>query len=218
MPSSQRPWFLLATATPLLAAATVPVFNGQHSGHPGPMRRVLRSFLGRMDSITMTEAPLTVRQAQAADLPSLARYGFALGRLHAGFDAERFTTPPDGENAYAAFFQAEMQRPEVAVLIAELGPQPVGYAFVRMEPMSLVDLRTAGAWLHDIYVDPQARRGGIGHLLLEAAKEAALRLGSSSLMLSASPHNAKARALFERAGLRPTMIEMRIELDPSPTC
>ena len=91
-----------------------------------------------------------------------------------------------------------------------------GYAFVRMEPRSLVEIRRAAAWLHDIYVDPEARRGGIGRLLLEAAKEAALRLGSSSLMLSASPHNAKAQALFQRAGLRPTMIEMRLELEQEP--
>jgi RimJ/RimL family protein N-acetyltransferase len=40
----------------------------------------------------------------------------------------------------------------------------------------------------------------------------ALALGSSSLMLSASSQNAPARHLFERAGLRPTMVEMRIEL------
>nr|WP_286194473.1 GNAT family N-acetyltransferase [Synechococcus sp. CCY 0621] len=98
------------------------------------------------------------------------------------------------------------------MLIAQAGSQPVGYAFVRMEPMSLVELRGAGAWLHDIYVDPQARSGGIGRRLLEAAKEVALALGSTSLMLSASTHNAAARQLFERSGLRPTMVEMRIEL------
>ena len=78
--------------------------------------------------------------------------------------------------------------------------------------MSLVELRGAGAWLHDIYVDSQARSGGIGRRLLEAAKEAALALGSGSLMLSASSQNVAARQLFERAGLRPTMVEMRIEL------
>jgi GNAT superfamily N-acetyltransferase len=160
----------------------------------------------------VNEPPLTVRRATDTDLPLLARYGFALARLHVGFDAERFAVPPGGEAAYAAFFQAELQRPEVVLLIAEVGPQPVGYAFVRLEPMSLVEIRGAGAWLHDIYVDPEARSGGIGRRLLEAAKEAALALGSSSLMLSASSQNAAARQLFERAGLRPTMVEMRIEL------
>nr|WP_286195688.1 GNAT family N-acetyltransferase [Synechococcus sp. CCAP 1479/9] len=132
--------------------------------------------------------------------------------MHVGFDGDRFAAPPGGEGAYAAFFREELQRPEVVLLIAEAGPQPVGYAFVRMEPMSLVDIRGAGAWLHDIYVDPQARSGGIGRRLLEAAKQAALDLGSSSLMLSASSQNLAARHLFERAGLRPTMVEMRIEL------
>lgn len=142
----------------------------------------------------MNEPPLTVRRATDADLTVLACFGFALGQLHVGFDGERFAVPPGGESAYAAFFREELQRPEVVLLIAEAGPQAVGYAFVRMEPMSLVELRRAGAWL------------------LEAAKEAALAMGSSSLMLSAASQNAAARKLFERAGLRPTMVEMRIEL------
>jgi GNAT superfamily N-acetyltransferase len=159
------------------------------------------------------EPLLTVRRATATDVPVLARYGVALARLHVGFDADRFAVPPGGEGAYAAFFQAELQRPEVVLLIAEAGTQPVGYAFVRMEPMSLVELRGAGAWLHDIYVDPEARSGGIGRRLLAAAKEAAIALGSGSLMLSASSQNAAARHLFEGAGLRPTMVEMRIELE-----
>jgi hypothetical protein len=93
-----------------------------------------------------------------------------------------FAVPPGGEGAYAEFFRAELQRPDVALPIAEAGPQPVGYAFVRMESMSLVEIRRAGAWLHDIDVDP-----------------AALALGSSSLMLSASSQNDSARQLFKRA-------------------
>jgi GNAT superfamily N-acetyltransferase len=161
----------------------------------------------------VNEPLLTVRRATATDVPVLARYGVALARLHVGFDGERFAVPPGGEGAYAAFFQAELQRPEVVLLIAEVGTRPVGYAFVRMEPMSLVELRSAGAWLHDLYVDPEARSGGIGRRLLAAAKEAAIALGSGSLMLSASSRNAAARQLFERAGLRPTMVEMRIELE-----
>jgi ribosomal protein S18 acetylase RimI-like enzyme len=67
--------------------------------------------------------------------------------------------------------------------------------------------------VHDLDVDPGARSGEIGRRLLEAAKEAALALGSGSLMLSASSRNAAARHLFERAGLRTIMVEMRIELE-----
>jgi hypothetical protein len=44
MPSPQRAWSLLATVALLLATATVLVFNTQHSGHPGKVRRELRKF------------------------------------------------------------------------------------------------------------------------------------------------------------------------------
>ena len=46
---------------------------------------------------------------------------------------------------------------------------------------------------------------------MAAAIESARRLGSSSLMLGVSPGNAQARGLYERLGLRETMVEMRLD-------
>lgn len=70
----------------------------------------------------MNEPPPTVRRATVADLTVLARFGFALGQLHVGFDGEGFAVPPGGESAHAAFFQAELQSPDVVLLIAEACP------------------------------------------------------------------------------------------------
>ena len=67
------------------------------------------------------------------------------------------------------------------------------------------------SWLHDVYVDPAFRGRGVGHQLVAAAIESARRLGSSSLMLGVSPGNAQARGLYERLGLRETMVEMRLD-------
>jgi GNAT superfamily N-acetyltransferase len=105
-----------------------------------------------------------------------------------------------------------MARADAALLVAELGAAPVGYAFVRMEEESIEDLRGVSAWLHDIYVAPEARGHGVGKKLVEAAIDAARSLGSNNLMLSVSPSNGPGRRLFERMGLRTTMIEMRLEL------
>ncbi|MEB3317730.1 MAG: hypothetical protein VKO39_06280 [Cyanobacteriota bacterium] len=44
MTRPQRTMSLLATAALLLTAATVLVFNNQHSGHPVKVRRELRKF------------------------------------------------------------------------------------------------------------------------------------------------------------------------------
>jgi GNAT superfamily N-acetyltransferase len=98
------------------------------------------------------------------------------------------------------------------LLVAEISAAPVGYAFVRLEAASLEELRGRGAWLHDIYVAPEMRARGIGGRLIEAAFDAARSLGSTSLTLGVSPRNASARALFDRMGFRPTMVEMRAEL------
>jgi len=84
----------------------------------------------------------------------------------------------------------------------------------------LMEGSTAGALNPEIvrrgFQDPLVGAGCRGHWRPAAGKpghpQPRLALGSSRLMLSASPHDAAARQLFKRAGLRPTMVEMRIEL------
>jgi ribosomal protein S18 acetylase RimI-like enzyme len=154
----------------------------------------------------MTNISVQIRRAEARDLPTLAKFGLALGRLHASFDEQRFVVPD--ESTFRQFFEGELARAEAAILFAEINGAPAGYAFVRLEPASIEALLDPAAWLHDIYVAPEARARGVGRRLVGAAFDAARTLGSNRLMLSVSPHNADGRALFERLGFRPTMIEM----------
>src|SRR5262245_38562875 len=159
----------------------------------------------------MATESISVRRARRSDLPFLTKFARALADMHVAIDAQRFTAPD--ASAFYQFFESELERPDVLILIADIGAMPVGYAFVRIEPGNLVlELRETGAYLHDIFVTPEARTRGLGRMLLEAAFAAARELGSASLMLGVSPQNAAARALFERAGFRPTMVEMRVEL------
>lgn len=120
--------------------------------------------------------------------------------------------PEEGDARFLRFFEAELAREDVVLLIAEIAAASVGYAFVRTEAASLEDLRGMGAFLHDIYVAPDVHTRGVGRRLVEAAFDAARGLGSTSLMLGVSPRNARARALFDRMGFRATMVEMRAEL------
>jgi len=160
----------------------------------------------------MSNARLRIRKADAFDLPDLGRLSAELARLHSSFDADRFAVQELTEQVFTAFFSEQLARPDVQVLVAEQDGAAVGYAFVRMEPASLEDLRGAGAWLHDLYVDPAARGNAIGRQLVQAAIDAASSLGSDSLTLSVSPQNKPAQRLFEKMGLRATMVEMRLDL------
>ena len=159
----------------------------------------------------MTDLSIQIRPAEVRDLPILAKFGLALAHLHASFDDQRFVIPEGDEATFLRFFEGELAREASVLLIAEIDQAPAGYAFVRVEPPSIEELRDTAACLHDIYVDPQSRGLGAGRRLVEAAFEAARQLGSKTLMLGVSPHNASGRALFDRMGFRPTMIEMTAE-------
>lgn len=161
----------------------------------------------------MEGGTIRIRRAREADVSTIAHFLMVLARSHVGFDAHRFVLPEDGEAAFVEFIRAQLDRADAVMLVAEDDSGVAGYVFVRMEPESIEDLRGSTAYLHDIYVDPKMRRAGVGRQLVEAAKESARTLGSRSLMLGVSPHNDEARRLFEGAGLRPTMVEMRVELD-----
>jgi ribosomal protein S18 acetylase RimI-like enzyme len=154
---------------------------------------------------------IQVRRAEDSDVQALADFALALAHVHKKIDARRFVVPEI--NAFLEFFESELARAETVLLIAEDRKIPVGYAFVRMEAASIEALSEPSAWLHDLYVDPQFRNQGVGRQLISKAIEAARRLGSRSLMLGVSPANASAIRLYERLGLRATMIEMRLDLE-----
>ena len=160
----------------------------------------------------MSTSRIQIRNADILDLPVLSRFGAELARLHSSFDVKRFAVRELTETAFGVFFAEQPGRQDAVLFVAEQDGATVGYAFVRMGAASLEELRSSGAWLHDLYVDPAVRGKSIGRQLLEAAINAARGLGSSSLMLSVSTRNKRAHRLFEEVGLRDTMTEMRMEL------
>jgi ribosomal protein S18 acetylase RimI-like enzyme len=59
------------------------------------------------------------------------------------------------------------------------------------------------AWiLNDLYVDEEARKQGIGEMLLQKAKEYATETGAKSVSLSTAPDNYSAQRLYEKNGYK----------------
>jgi len=154
-----------------------------------------------------------IRPARAEDEAAIGRLGAMLVEEHNGFDPKRFIAPlPQLRERYGQFLVSQIDRPEMVLLVAEVGGSVVGYAFGGMEGSDYMALRGPAGVLHDLVVDPRHRQQGIGTALLEAALDALGRLGAPRVVLFTAEKNHAAQAMFDRAGFRRTMIEMTREL------
>lgn len=157
--------------------------------------------------------PLAIRPATATDLPALGRLGALLVRVHHDFDPLRFIpATAETEAGYSWYLGTQLERPDVAVLVAEQDGQVIGYAYAGLEGRDYMALRGPAGALYDIVVDPSCRHSGVGRSLLGAAMDFLKSRGAPRVVLSTASNNAEAQRLFERAGFRHTMIEMTAEL------
>lgn len=81
-------------------------------------------------------------------------------------------------------------------LLAEVDGHIVGLAhyIFRPDTWEMEDF----CYLEDLYVDPKARKVGIGRALIKAVEEIAVAKGSKRLYWTTAPDNSVARSLYEK--------------------
>jgi ribosomal protein S18 acetylase RimI-like enzyme len=155
---------------------------------------------------------LTVRPAKPDDASTLGRLGALLVKLHHDLDSDRFIAPgPQTERGYGRFLASQLDQEDAIVLVAEERGVIVGYVYAGLEGHDWMALRGPAGVIHDIVVDPEHRRAGVGRQLLEHALEALAARGAPRVVLSTAAQNQVAQRLFASAGFRPTMMEMTRE-------
>jgi GNAT superfamily N-acetyltransferase len=83
------------------------------------------------------------------------------------------------------------------VLLGCLGPVPVGYAVARIQPTRGAPL----AVVQDLYVEPEARRVGVGRALMTALVQRAEEEGCGGIEAEALPGDRATKNFFEGFGL-----------------
>jgi ribosomal protein S18 acetylase RimI-like enzyme len=168
----------------------------------------------------MTELPVddrsslgvVIRRATRADLRDIGRLGALLVAAHHEFDSRRFLPATSRtKEAYAAFLGSQLDEPEAAVFVAEENANVIGYAYLAVESYDYMSLRGPAGVLHDIIVDPERRRDGVGRRLLAAVLEYLRSRGLSQIVLSTAERNEAAQRFFAGVGFRRTMVEMTRE-------
>ncbi len=154
---------------------------------------------------------VTVRRAARADARTIAGFAIALFAQHREYDSRRFAEISSIEGA-EKFYGSQTESENAAVLVAVIENELVGFAYLQYEAKDYANLLENAVWLHDLYVDEQARSRNAGKLLIEKSIEAAKELGANKLMLSVAAKNEHAQKFFKNGGFKETMLEMMLDL------
>lgn len=152
-----------------------------------------------------------IRPATAADVPLVLPMVRQLCDLHASHDPQRFQVRADVIERYALWLPERAADPRSVLLVAEapdLGPHPVAFLVGTIEPEVPIFWIPECGWVHDVWVEPVARRRGIARALVEAAAKRFTALGVKQMRLHTGMFNDAARATFAGAGFRPCVVEM----------
>ncbi|MGF1607816.1 MAG: GNAT family N-acetyltransferase [Kiloniellales bacterium] len=142
--------------------------------------------------------PVIVRPAEARDAAQLVEMAAALTAFEADLvgDVSRRSALTEAHLARYCFCAA----PLIHALIAESGGQAVGYILFHRAFDS--ETATAGLWMDDLYVEPQARRAGAGRALLAALARAARDHDAAWIAWQVMQQNSAAQAFYDRYGTR----------------
>ena len=132
---------------------------------------------------------INVRHAGLADLGVL----IPLFRGYLDFYGQPASEPDAG-----AFLAAHLDAGTSIILVAERDGDGVGFAqlYPTWDSLSL----TSRWILYDLFVDPDARRGGVGRALVASALDVARDSGAGSMSLDTAVDNEPAQALYEELG------------------
>jgi ribosomal protein S18 acetylase RimI-like enzyme len=155
--------------------------------------------------------PFVVRPVTPADLPRVARLAAQLVQYHQALDPKRYFHIDQVEQGYARFLGSQLTEPEAVVLCAARHADILGYAYGTLEPRDWNALLDRHGALHDVLVDPQARRQGVAERLVRETCRRLEALGAPRVVLHTAVQNEGGQALFAKLGFRPTMIEMTRE-------
>ena len=116
------------------------------------------------------------------------------------FDAyRRFHRQPADLAGATAFLRERLTNEDSLVLLA-LDETAHGQGFTQLYP-AFSSVRMRPVWiLNDLFVAPEARRSGVGRLLMEAAREHAQTANVAMLSLATEKNNTNAKALYESLG------------------
>ncbi|GMV27739.1 MAG: hypothetical protein AMXMBFR58_37700 [Phycisphaerae bacterium] len=153
-----------------------------------------------------------IRSATASDVPAVLPMIRAICSLHEAWDAARYGMLDDVVARYERWLPQRARDPRSVFLVAESQDHLTGFLVGEvLDNIPIYRVREYG-FIHDMWVDPAARRSGTGRALLAAAIQRFKDIGVGQIRLETALANHAARKLFESCGFRTSTIDMLLSL------
>ncbi|MDZ7380035.1 MAG: GNAT family N-acetyltransferase [candidate division KSB1 bacterium] len=142
---------------------------------------------------------VTVRSADPADIPEMARLWYEKMVLQQQFD-RRFALLPDGQVRWMAEVANWLANSDCAIYVAERGGDVVGFiiAWVKAGPPGLSPEQIGV--ITDMVIDAHGQQGGAGRLLLQPVREWLAAHGISHLIAHVPRRQAVEQAFWRALG------------------
>jgi len=139
----------------------------------------------------------------------------AICSMHERLDPARYAMLPDVVDRYARWLPERAVDPRSVFLVAESdGSRPalIGFLIATIESSVPIYVTAAYGFIHDVWVEPDARGRGIAKALALRAVEKFRAIGVKQVRLETATDNPDARALFTSCGFRVANIDMLLDL------
>lgn len=150
---------------------------------------------------------LKIRQAQENEIDVLLEFEQGIVAAERPYDE----TLKEGEFHYYDLLEL-IKSAEAEVLVAAIGNQIVGSGYAKIVDAKPYQKYAKYVHLGFMYVRPEYRGQGINKLILEALTSWAKEQKISEVRLQVYDQNESAKKAYSKAGFKPNLLEMRIEI------
>ena len=157
-------------------------------------------------------AMLTIRPATADDLPAVLPMVGKTCAFHQRIAPAKYPFRPEPEKGYIRWLASQIPQPRSVFLVAALEQRIAGFLIATVETeIPIYTVREYG-FIHDVWVEEDARRHGVGRALILEVVARFRAMGIPQIRLDVVATNTPAEKLFASCGFAVATKEMIAEL------
>jgi ribosomal protein S18 acetylase RimI-like enzyme len=155
---------------------------------------------------------VAIRSATAADLPAILPMVAQTCAFHQRIAPAKYPFLPEPEKRYINWLARQINEPRSVFLVAQLDQCLVGFLIADVEAEIPIYTVKEYGFIHDVWVDEDARRHGVGRALILEMVARFRAIGVPQIRLDVVATNTSAEQLFASCGFAVATKEMIAEL------